>query len=265
MGSEHYPLRRSGIYRNLPTFDPALVDLKAIVVGATGISGLNTIRALLDTPSRWSSIHALSRRPFSEETLALLDPEQQRRIQHVPVDLTGSAEDIASALREWRVSADYVFFFAYVHPSGVSAMDPHAEEQLSETNVPIFRKFLEALPLAKIPAKRILLQTGGKSYGAQIGRARTPYVESDPQPKHLSRNFYYDQEALLFDYCEKHPECSWNIIRPFGVIGSCQNIALNIFSPLRFSPRCPRGRMSRSSLAAMWIRGKPRSCILRRD
>jgi hypothetical protein len=98
MGSEYQPLRRSGIYRNLPTFDSNLRGLNALVVGATGISGFNTIRSLLDTPERWSTIYAVSRSPLSKEMLSLLTQEQQSRIKHVSVDLTGSAEDIASAL-----------------------------------------------------------------------------------------------------------------------------------------------------------------------
>jgi nucleoside-diphosphate-sugar epimerase len=231
MGSEYQPLRRSGIYRNLPTFDSKLRGLNALVVGATGISGFNTIRSLLDTPDRWSTIYAVSRSPLSKEMLSLLTQEQQDRIKHVSVDLTGSAEDIASSLQKGNVTADYVFFYGYIHPKDVSAMDPRAEEQMVKTNVPLFRNFLEALPKANITPKRILLQTGGKNYGGQIGRARTPYIESDPQPKHLSQNFYYPQEDLLQKYCNEHPECGWNVIRPFGVIGAVPSAGMNTFLP----------------------------------
>lgn len=56
MSSSQFPLRQSGIYRNLPTFDPSLRDLKALVLGATSISGFHTIRALLDSTHRWSKV-----------------------------------------------------------------------------------------------------------------------------------------------------------------------------------------------------------------
>ncbi|KAL8939804.1 MAG: hypothetical protein Q9216_003155 [Gyalolechia sp. 2 TL-2023] len=229
MGSEHYPLRTSGIYRNLPTFDPSLKDLKAIVVGATGISGFNTIRSLLDTPDRWSTIYALSRHPPSSAMMSLLTPEQRPRIKHVPIDLTSSGAEIASSLKRADVEADHVFFYGYQHPQGMSAMDPATADALVEINVPIFRNFLDALALARIQPKRILLQTGGKNYGGHIGRARTPYIESDPQPKHLSNNFYYPQEDALFAFCQEHPGTGWNVIRPFAIVGAVPNAAMNFF------------------------------------
>ncbi|TKA33107.1 hypothetical protein B0A50_00660 [Salinomyces thailandicus] len=231
MSSESYPLRHSGIYRNLPTFDPSLQGLTAIVVGATGISGFNTIRSLLDSPKRWSTIYALSRSSLSNKMLSLLSSEQRSRIKHVSVDLTGSRDDIASSLQQSNVQADYVFFYGYIHPKDISAMDPKAEEQMVKTNVPLLKNFLEALPIASIRPKRILLQTGGKNYGGHIGRARTPYIESDPQPKEISQNFYYPQEDLLLDYCKEHPECGWNVIRPFAVIGAVPSAGMNTFLP----------------------------------
>lgn len=124
------------------------------MVGATEISGFNTIRSLLDTPQRWTTIYALYRRLFTDEMLSLLTPEQQSRIQHVSVDLTSSTEAIASAMKTGNVSADYVFFLAYIHSIESSAMDPKAKEELAKTNVPISRKFLKALPLAHTSPKR---------------------------------------------------------------------------------------------------------------
>lgn len=235
MASEQYPLRRSGIYRNLPTFDASIKGLTAIVVGATGISGFNTIRCLLDSPSRWKTIYALSRSPLSKEMLSLLSPEQQSRIQHISVDLTQSAEKTSSSLTQAGVNnVDYVFFYGYVHPHGKNAMDPAMEDALVETNVPIFEKFLTALDQASLIPRRVLLQTGGKHYGGHIGRAQRPYVESDPPPKHLSRNFYYPQEETLFKFCKQHPGTGWNVIRPFGVIGATSNASMNFLLPFAF-------------------------------
>ncbi|GAB1731878.1 hypothetical protein NU195Hw_g9250t1 [Hortaea werneckii] len=231
MSSANHPLRQSGIYRNLPTFDSSVRGLTAIVVGATGISGMNTIRSLLDVPGRWETVYALSRSPFSEEVLSLFSFEQRNRIKHVSVDLTGSASEIASSLEKAGAKADYVFFYGYVHPRGKQAMDPAMEDALVEANVPIFQNFLQALDFARIEPKRILLQTGGKNYGGHIGRARLPYIESDPQPRHLSRNFYYFQEDALFKFCEEHPKTSWNIVRPFGVVGAAPNAGMNVFLP----------------------------------
>ncbi|KAH0365847.1 hypothetical protein KCU65_g5764, partial [Aureobasidium melanogenum] len=231
MSSDSYPLRASGIYRNLPTFDPSIKGLRAVVVGATGISGFNTIRSLLDSPERWSTIYALSRSPFTEEMLSLLSQEQQSRIKHVSINLTGSADQLASQLGDGDVQADYIFYYGYISPKNVSAMSPEAEEELVKANVPIFENFLEALNIAELQPKRILLQTGGKNYGGHIGRARLPFIESDPQPRHLSQNFYYPQEDMLKKYCHEHPATGWNVIRPFGIIGATSKTGMNTFLP----------------------------------
>jgi nucleoside-diphosphate-sugar epimerase len=230
MSSSSQPLRQSGIFRNLPTFDPSIKGLKAIVCGATGISGFHTIRALLDTPDRWSKIYALSRSPLSDDILAFLTEQQRSRIQHVSIDLSSSGDEIASSLSDAGVTADYVFYYAYLSPkSGKSAMDPSSAEDLVEANVPPFRNFLQAMLLANIKPKRVLLQTGGKNYGCHIGRTRTSLVESDPQPNHLSANFYYHQEDLLEKYCHEHPETGWNIVMPAAVIGAIQYASMNAF------------------------------------
>ncbi|KAE8822955.1 hypothetical protein PTNB85_10343 [Pyrenophora teres f. teres] len=230
MTSANQPLRQSGIYRNLPTFDPSVKGLKAIVCGATGLSGFHTIRALLDTPDRWSKIYALSRSPLSDEILALLTSQQRSRIQHVSIDLTCSGAQIAQALKAAGVQADHVFYYAYLSPkSGKSAMDPNTARELVEANVPPFNNFLQALPEAGIKPRRILLQTGGKNYGCHIGRVRTPLVESDPQPRHLGPNFYFDQEDLLEEFCRTHPETGWNVVMPAAVIGATQYASMNTF------------------------------------
>ncbi|KAF1359448.1 hypothetical protein EJ07DRAFT_155896 [Lizonia empirigonia] len=66
--------------------------------------------------------------------------------------MTSSAKDIAQALRDANVEADYVFYFAYLSPkSGKSAMDPDTAKELVETNVPLFENFLSSLPIAVYP------------------------------------------------------------------------------------------------------------------
>lgn len=160
MGSEQHPLRRSGIYRNLPTFDPSIKDLTAIVVGATGISGFSTLLCLVDSPHRWKTVYALSRNPPSPGMWSLLSPDQQARIKHVPTDLTQSVAEISAGLKKAGVEkVDHVFFYAYIHPKGHNAMDPAMADALIETNVPIFEKFLEVLDKTNLIPKRILLQS----------------------------------------------------------------------------------------------------------
>ncbi|KAH7182346.1 uncharacterized protein B0J16DRAFT_363284 [Fusarium flagelliforme] len=231
MSSENFPLRQSGIYRNLPTFDPSIKGLSAVVCGATGISGYHTIRALLDTPDRWSKVYALSRKPLSGECLNMFSEEQLQRIKHVAIDLLTDGQTVADTLRKHGVVADYVFFYAYLSGDVEDDMSPAAADELIKVNVPLFDNLLDGLRISGLTPRRILLQTGGKNYGMHIGRVRTPLVESDPQPRHLQDNFYYHQEDALKRYCAEHPGTGWNVIRPFGVIGSAASAAITTFHP----------------------------------
>ncbi|GAP92498.1 putative NAD dependent epimerase dehydratase [Rosellinia necatrix] len=231
--SAEYPLRQCGIYRNIPDFDPSIKDLSAVICGANGISGFATLRALLDAPERWRRIYTLSRSPLSAEQMSLIPPERHSHIKQVRIDLSSPGEEIAKALREANVQADYAFFYSYVQPAHTSdsGMSVEIASALVGLNVPMFENFLQGLEMATLKPKRIVLQTGGKNYGVHIGRTRTPFVESDPQPQHLGPNFYYGQEDLLFKYCQKHPETGWNIVRPVGIIGVAQRAPLNAFYP----------------------------------
>lgn len=218
--NDSFTVRQSGVYRNLPTY-PATAGLTAIVPGATGISGWNTIRSLLDSPVGWNKIYAMSRSPPSKDLTALLSSEQQSRLQHLPVDFSSGSKDIAGSLSSVREPNPYVFFYAYMQPKTEDNEAVWSNvEKLEALNSELLFSFLEALEIADITPERILLQTGGKNYGIQLGRGPQPCVESDPQPRHLGPNFYYSQEDSLFDYCKRHPQTSWNVIRPFGVMGS---------------------------------------------
>lgn len=165
MASENYPLRNSGIYRNLPTFDPALTGLKALICGGSGISGFHALRALLDSPDRWTTIYLLSRSPLPDSMLQFLTEDQKARIQYISADLTAKPDAIADKLKDDGVKPDYIFFYSYMNPKSGNAMSPNAAEELIEANVPLFDHLLQALPKADIKPKRILLQTGGKNYG----------------------------------------------------------------------------------------------------
>ncbi|KAF5677814.1 NAD dependent epimerase dehydratase [Fusarium heterosporum] len=142
--ANQFPLQQKGIYRNLPTFDPSITGLTAIIAGATGISGFNTIRCLLESPHRWSKVYALSRSPPSDQLLGLLEPSQRESLHHVPVDLLSSAEEVANSLRSASVTGTHVFFYAYIQPKadGDKGIWENAEK-LVECNSKILNNFLE--------------------------------------------------------------------------------------------------------------------------
>ncbi|KAL6252405.1 hypothetical protein RBB50_000124 [Rhinocladiella similis] len=231
MGSERYPIQHKGIYHNLPTFDPSLKGLTAIVTGANGISGFHTMRVLLESPERWTKVYALSRRPPPQAMMGLLTDAQRARVQHVAVDFLDDPQKIADSIKASNVAADYVFFYSYLQPKpppGASAWS-NADE-LVKVNSALLDNFLKALVSANLTPKRFLLQTGAKNYGVHLGRARTPSVESDPQPSHLEPNFYYPQEKLLFEYCKTN-NTTWNVIRPAWIIGAVNNAQMNALHP----------------------------------
>ena len=102
-------------------------------------------------------------------------------------------------------------------------------DALVDKNVPPFQSFLDAITLACLHPKRILLQTSRKNYRMRLGRVRTPLVESDPQPQHLAPNFHYHQESLPHEFRKNNPETSWKVARPAGIIGAIPSTAMNIF------------------------------------
>lgn len=165
MGSEGLPVRNSGIYHSLPQFDPSIKDLTAIITGANGISGFQTLRALLDSPQRWAKIYAISRRPPPPEMMSLLTKEQQSRVQHVASDFLKPASEVAEALKAGGVSkVDYVFFYSYLQPPPPKGSAPWSNaEELTKVNTALLKNFIEALPIAGLTPKRFSLQTGAKN------------------------------------------------------------------------------------------------------
>lgn len=82
--------------------------------------------------------------------LALLPQEQQDRIKHVSIDLTSQPHEVAASLNDAGVQAEYLFFYGYNHPVGLSTMDRKMANAPTEANVPIFRNLFVALAPANI-------------------------------------------------------------------------------------------------------------------
>jgi nucleoside-diphosphate-sugar epimerase len=169
MGSERLPLQNKGIYKNLPSFDPNIKGLTAIVTGANGISGFHTMRVLLESPDRWKKVWAASRRPPPKDMMALLTDDQRSRVEHVACDFLSKPEDVAEQLKSKNVTADYVFFYSYAQPKPEPGKPAWSNAQeLVDTNSALLRNFLEGLDKAGIAPKRFLLQTGAKNYGVHL-------------------------------------------------------------------------------------------------
>ncbi|KAF2659927.1 NAD dependent epimerase/dehydratase family protein-like protein [Lophiostoma macrostomum CBS 122681] len=231
----------NGIYHGLPTYPPSrkTQNLTAIITGANGISGNYMLRVLAQAPERWSKIYCLSRRPPA------IPEGLPKNAEHIACDFLRDSGEIAGVLRERGIGAQkggkgeeggvYVFFYSYVQVEPKSeggkkgALWSDAEEMV-RVNVALLKNFCEALPLAGIKAKRIMLQTGAKNYGVHLGPAATPQEEHHPRIT-LEPNFYYPQEDYLFDFCATH-SITYNVCMPSFILGAVPDAAMNLVYPL---------------------------------
>ncbi len=124
--TSHEVYTKQGIYHGLPTFPASLKDQTAIVTGANGISGQYMLRVLLNSPSRWKKIYALSRTPPTGI--------KSSRVEHIAVDLLSGVDKIEEELIKRNVRANYVFFFAYKEVSGKGGELWAGQEQMVQEN-----------------------------------------------------------------------------------------------------------------------------------
>ncbi|KAK4171344.1 hypothetical protein QBC36DRAFT_391177 [Triangularia setosa] len=148
-------------------------------------------------------------------------------VVHNRIDLLYSAEQMANDLKD--ISAEYVFFAAY--------MQKDTEEENWKVNGDMLQNFLQALSLtgASKFIKRILLVTGCKHYGVQLGRPKNPMIESDPWLADQSvypPNFYYRQQQTLHDFCRENSHIGWSVTYPNDVIDFANGNFMNLASGL---------------------------------
>ncbi|KAI4601176.1 hypothetical protein KJ359_012364 [Pestalotiopsis sp. 9143b] len=186
----------------------------AIVTGATGILGREIVRELCSRPDEWSKIYTLSR--SKKEDFG-------SRAQHVHVDLSAAAEDIAQELKD--IKADYVFFAAYLQ------MD--SDEENTRVNGDMLAAFCKALEINGHAScvKRFVLVCGAKQYGVALGRPKIPLIEDDPWMPEPSfpPNFYYRQQHILHDFAKENG-VEWNVTYPSEVLGFAKGNLMNFAS-----------------------------------
>lgn len=181
-------------------------------------------RVLSQDTKRWKKIYCLSRRP------PLIPGGLPDHVEHIPLDFLKDPEDIAKTLKERNVKADHVFFFSYIQaePKPGQGLWSDAEE-MCRVNALLLSNFLEAMKIASIQPKRLMLQTGAKNYGGHLGPTKTPQEESDPRVE-IEPNFYYPQEDLVWKYC-KDTGCGWNVCMPGPILGAVPGTNLKVASP----------------------------------
>lgn len=178
---------------------------RALVIGATGITGSNTADHL--ARSGWEVL-GVSRRA----------PEGLPGVRHVPLDVLDPAV-CAAVLPD--LGATHVFFCTWTRQD--------TEAANIEVNGAMLRNVLDAAGSGGT-VEHVALVTGLKHYLGPFeayGKdpAKPPFRESQgrlPYP-----NFYYEQEDVLFAAAERYG-FSWSVHRPHTVIGFALGNAMNM-------------------------------------
>jgi len=177
--------------------------MKALVIGATGISGWNTARRLLD--NGWE-VHGVSRRPAEG-----LDGMTQ-----IHVDVT-DREATAAAIRDSDFT--HVFYCTWQRRP--------TEAENRKVNGAMLANVLDPLPAT---VQHVALTTGLKHYLGPFEayaktKLETPFKEQQPRVPY--ENFYYDQEDLLFEAARREG-FTWSVHRAHTMIGWALGNAMNM-------------------------------------
>jgi nucleoside-diphosphate-sugar epimerase len=176
--------------------------MKALIVGATGISGWNTARRLLDR--RWD-VHGVSRRAA----------EGLDGMRGIHVDVC-DREATAAAL----AAGDFTHLFYCTWQRRPTEAENRA------VNGAMLRNVLDAVG----PIRHVALVTGLKHYlGPFEAYAKVP-VETpfrEQQPRVPYENFYYDQEDILFAAAAR-VGFTWSVHRAHTMIGWALGNAMNM-------------------------------------
>jgi nucleoside-diphosphate-sugar epimerase len=184
--------------------EPTPVQPRALVVGASGITGSALVGHLLDLG--WD-VTALSRRPL---------PRQD--VRTVAADLR-DPDSLGAALADERPT--HVFFTAWQRQE--------TEAENIRVNGGMVRDLLAAL--AHAPLAHVALVTGLKHYlgpfeaYAAGEMPDTPFHEEEPRLD--TPNFYYAQEDELFAAAERQG-FTWSVHRSHTVIGHAVGNAMNM-------------------------------------
>lgn len=192
---------------------------KALVVGATGITGSALIQQLRQ--EGWE-VHGLARNPAA-----------------LPVGVNGVSADLRDAQATRAALADlrptHVFITTWSRQA--------SEAENIRVNAAMVRHLLDALQPAG-SVQHVALVTGLKHYlgpfeaYAQGVLPQTPFREE--QPRLPIENFYYAQEDEVFAAAARDG-FSWSVHRPHTVIGAAVGNAMNMGTTLAvYASLCKR-------------------------
>jgi nucleoside-diphosphate-sugar epimerase len=178
---------------------------RALVVGATGISGGNVAQRLL--ADGWE-VSGLCRRPSQLDS----------RIAPIAADLD-DGDAVTAAVR--GTAPTHVFFATWSRGA--------TEAENCDVNGRMLRNLLDAVA-AERSVEHVALVTGLKHYLGPFeayAKAQPDTPFSEDQPRLPFENFYYVQEDVLFEAAERDG-FTWTVHRPHTLIGWALGNAMNM-------------------------------------
>jgi nucleoside-diphosphate-sugar epimerase len=191
--------------------EESAMEIKGLVVGATGIAGRGASQALLDIGA---TVHGLSR---NGEGIV-------QGVGHVRADVLDE-KSLRSALSGLKPT--HVYLTTWVRRA--------TEAENIETNAGIVRRVLEVLSGDK-SVRHVALVTGLKHYlGPFDAYARSGTLPMTPvreeHPRLPLPNFYYNQEDEVYAAAQRDG-FTWSVHRPHTIIGKAIGNAMNMGSTL---------------------------------
>ncbi|KAL2871265.1 SDR family oxidoreductase [Aspergillus lucknowensis] len=191
----------------------------ALVTGATGISGNAIVQHLLGLPE-WTKVVTLSR---SQQIPA------HPKNTHLTVDLCGATAPVVEVIKQDAQDLEYVLYCAYQADTDL--------DRAFEINVQMLQTFITALREAGAmnTLKRIVLVTGLKQYGVQLGQPKQPMHETDPwlEGEPWPKNFYYKQQKMLIKAAQDDGgSWSWVVTYPQDIVGVARANFMNLATAL---------------------------------
>lgn len=204
---------------------------RALVIGATGVSGWSLCLQLLQTqtPSAFESVDLLTNRPVSLSDAQW--PTDSRLRVHSGIDLNRTSEEVIGSFRGIPDIGEitHVFYVA----CGMSPTYDFAET--AKINVQMTKAALDAIEAVAVCTKHISFQAGSIVYGIPFADwlgdnfRPGPFNESFARvpPPFSDMVSHYRQEDYVKAMADKN-SWTWSSIRPDTIIG---------FTP-RNSPHC---------------------------
>jgi nucleoside-diphosphate-sugar epimerase len=188
-----------------------IMEIVALVVGATGIAGRGVSQELVERGAR---VHGLSRK---SEGLA-------RGVTHVAADLT-NAESVKTALAGLKPT--HIYFTTWSRQAN--------EEENIKVNAGTVRTLLNAVAPAR-SVVHVALVTGLKHYlgpfDAYLRAGTLPLMPvREEQPRLDIPNFYYAQEDEVYAAAARDG-FTWSVHRPHTIIGKAIGNAMNMGTTL---------------------------------